>query len=97
TGLRPGEKLTEELFHELEAQESYVATGHEKIFRARHRSLDARVTGQLFARLQEAVRDFDEPAIDDALRRLLPEYGAEAADGGDDAIVSLTQRRGNVH
>ena len=37
TGLRPGEKLFEELFHE---KERLVGTQHEKIFLAKHRKID---------------------------------------------------------
>ena len=37
TGLRPGEKLYEELFHELEPNEQ---TSHEKIFLAHPRRVD---------------------------------------------------------
>jgi FlaA1/EpsC-like NDP-sugar epimerase len=36
TGLRPGEKLFEELFHPLE---NYCATTHAKIFLAQHREV----------------------------------------------------------
>jgi FlaA1/EpsC-like NDP-sugar epimerase len=93
TGLRPGEKLAEELFHK---QEAYLSTGREKIRRARHRKLDARSTGQLFAGLQEAVRDFDEAAIDAALRGLLPEYGADPQDTAVGPVVNLNQARGKL-
>lgn len=37
TGLRPGEKLYEELFH---ASEELVQTEHEKLFKAKFRKMD---------------------------------------------------------
>lgn len=71
TGLRPGEKLAEELYF---ADERRVATPHPKVFCATHRPADlAAIEGLL-----EALRDvLDEPAdaIRARLRELVPEYG----------------------
>ena len=43
TGLRPGEKLYEELFYDNEAKEK---TGNNKVFRAGHALADRRLTQQ---------------------------------------------------
>ncbi|NDC54611.1 MAG: polysaccharide biosynthesis protein [Planctomycetia bacterium] len=70
TGLRPGEKLFEELYFEDERR---VATSHPKVFCAVHRPVDlAAVEGLL-----EALRDvLDDPpdAIRTRLQELVPEY-----------------------
>ena len=71
TGLREGEKLFEELFHE---QEHYDATAHEKIFLARHRDLTPQQATQILARMIAAVRRFDEPALVTLLAELVPEF-----------------------
>lgn len=70
-GLRPGEKLAEELFHE---QEGLRATGHDKILLARHRrepswpSLSAWI-----AELEVACEGYDEVTLKELLRQLIPE------------------------
>ena len=70
TGLRPGEKLFEELYEEHETE---LPTSHPKIFRARQRPcrLD-----WLEARLQELAEHLEDPAdlVVTALRSLVPEY-----------------------
>jgi FlaA1/EpsC-like NDP-sugar epimerase len=71
TGLRPGEKLFEELFH---AQENYSDTTHAKIFLAQPRSM---AWSLLIAQLHQgevAVRDFDEDTLRRILDQLLPEF-----------------------
>ncbi|MGD8579822.1 MAG: nucleoside-diphosphate sugar epimerase/dehydratase, partial [Lysobacterales bacterium] len=67
TGLRPGEKLFEELFHELEP---YEQTQHEKIFLAHPRQAD---WGDLSAALREAelaVRRYDTKKLKKILLQL---------------------------
>ena len=92
TGLRNGEKLYEELFHE---QELYVETGHDQILRARHRQLDANRIVGLVKRIEDAVRSFDEPVIEMALRDLVPEYSTVQESSSDLAnIVELKRIRG---
>ncbi len=71
TGLRPGEKLFEELFH---PQERYAQTAHAKIFLAQPRSMPwPALTAQL-AQAEIAVRDFDEDALRRIVDQLLPEF-----------------------
>ena len=70
TGLRPGEKLFEELFHELEP---YEQTKHEKIFLAHPRQAD---WGNLSSHLRTAelaVRRYDTKKIQQVLLMLVPE------------------------
>ena len=70
-GSRPGEKLSEELFH---STESSGRTRHEKIFLARGRPVDhAEFTGKL-AGLRVACDAFDESALRGVLAELVPEY-----------------------
>jgi len=70
TGLRPGEKLFEELFHELEP---YEKTQHEKIFLAHPRQADwAELSTELRA-AEIAVRRYDTKTLKQILLRLVPE------------------------
>jgi FlaA1/EpsC-like NDP-sugar epimerase len=77
TGLRPGEKLHEALFH---PDETYRPTTHPKILEAEPRDVDdARVTRSL--RLaHEAVSKYDVARIEQILRTSVPEYRPETAD-----------------
>jgi len=72
TGLRPGEKLFEELFH---AHESYANTAHEKIFLTRSSDEDL---NWMVGRLQEAeqaVLRYDSEKLREILLELVPELG----------------------
>ena len=70
TGLRPGEKLFEELYDEAEL---CLPTSHPQIFRARPRPCDSQ---QLWRNLDGLSRLVDKPAAEviDGLMALLPEY-----------------------
>ena len=70
-GSRPGEKLSEELFH---ATESSGPTHHEKIFLARSRPVEAAEFSTRLAKLRDACEAFDEPALRHILAELVPEY-----------------------
>ncbi len=70
TGLRPGEKLYEELFHE---QEALVPTDHEKVLLARHRVLDWSAIVTHCDNIEQAVRSFDEDALLVELSWFVPE------------------------
>ncbi|NIR92077.1 MAG: polysaccharide biosynthesis protein, partial [Gammaproteobacteria bacterium] len=72
TGLRPGEKLYEELFHE---DERLSGTGHEKILLARPRSVDAATLQRVLAGMSQAVAEFDEARLRRLLGELVPELG----------------------
>lgn len=74
TGLRPGEKLHEELRGE---GEDVVRTGHEKIVvlaPAKGNGADPEALDAGIERLVEAARRYDAKAIRDILRELVPEY-----------------------
>lgn len=70
TGLRPGEKLYEELFHELEPNEQ---TRHEKIFLAHPRKVNWEDLRQELQGMNQAVQSYDTLALSDILNRLVPE------------------------
>jgi FlaA1/EpsC-like NDP-sugar epimerase len=70
TGLRPGEKLYEELFHELEPNDK---TAHEKIFLAHSRQVDWEQLSRQLAAMDEAVRRYDTERLAAILDRLVPE------------------------
>lgn len=71
TGLRPGEKLYEELFHESEC---LVSTTHQKILRAQYRSWDWALLMQVINSLVIACESGDELALQNLLCQLVPEY-----------------------
>ena len=82
TGLRPGEKLFEELFHEKELS----GTAHQKILLAQARPVDWDYLQQRMQRLDEACQSHDEPAIMALIRELVPEMQAPAKTQSDNVI-----------
>jgi FlaA1/EpsC-like NDP-sugar epimerase len=82
TGLRPGEKLFEELFHEKELS----GTAHEKILLAQGRPVDWEQLQLRMQRLEEACQVHDEPAIMQVIRELVPEMQAPASAQADNVI-----------
>ena len=74
TGLRPGEKLFEELFH---PQESYHPTVHAKIMLAQPRELPGVSLEQALHQARQAVLRYDQDALEALLRQLVPEYTRE--------------------
>ena len=75
TGLRPGEKLFEELFHDHEA---YAKTAHEKIFLTRSSHQPLADMTLILSRAEQAVRQYDEAVILGALSEIVPELKASA-------------------
>jgi FlaA1/EpsC-like NDP-sugar epimerase len=71
TGLRPGEKLHETLFH---ADERYRPTSHPKILQAEARSVAAEEVLAALQGMREAAARYDQAALGDALRRAVPEF-----------------------
>jgi FlaA1/EpsC-like NDP-sugar epimerase len=74
TGLRPGEKLFEELFHPLE---NYSDTTHAKIFLAQPRSMSWGLLTTQLRQAASATRDYDEDALHRVLEQLLPEFAVQ--------------------
>jgi FlaA1/EpsC-like NDP-sugar epimerase len=92
TGLRPGEKLFEELFHELEP---YEKTQHEKIFLAQPRQADWDGLGTDLREAELAVKRYDTANVKRVLLRLVPELaktsiGEKSEDG---AVVPINRAR----
>ena len=71
TGLRPGEKLHETLFH---ADERYRATAHPKILQAEPRAIRADVVHAGLQQLREASNRYDCETLSAVLRELVPEF-----------------------
>ena len=81
TGLRPGEKLFEELFHD---HENYRATEHAKIFLSAPRSMSWELLNAQLRQAAQSVRDYDEDALRACLTSLLPDFSwRDSADSAD--------------
>ena len=85
TGLRAGEKLFEEIFHE---QENYESTGHPKIFLSQPRLVAFAELTSVMRTLDTAVRRFDESETLRVLHALVPEFDAMRTDR-DSEVVSI--------
>lgn len=82
TGLRPGEKLFEELFH----QKELLGTSHEKILLSQSRPVDWEYLEMHLSRLETACQTYDEPAIMAIIRELVPEMQASAKSQTDNVV-----------
>lgn len=71
TGLRPGEKLHETLFH---ADELYRPTSHSKILEARARDASPEIIARALVLLQEGVSAYDNAELSRVLRATIPEF-----------------------
>lgn len=71
TGLRPGEKLYEELFH---AEENLAATSHGKILLAQQRNSDGREVTEVLDKMEQACASFDEAELRQLIQCLVPEF-----------------------
>jgi len=83
TGLRPGEKLFEELFHD---QESLSETGHEKIFLAKSRVVDQKEVEYVLEEMRTYCQSYDNEKLKDLLKKLVPEMGAIGVVENDNVI-----------
>ena len=92
TGLRPGEKLYEELFHETER---LVGTSHPKILLANSRSMDYAQLELALDKLTLACEADDARQIYALLSELVPEHqsclalDAEGSSGQSAVVVPL--------
>jgi O-antigen biosynthesis protein WbqV len=78
TGLRPGEKLFEELFH---GREPPVPTGHPGLLMAMPRTSDATVVGHAIDAIAALCRDGDSESALKLLRQQVPEFVSEGRPG----------------
>ena len=77
TGMRPGEKLFEELFYDSEALQP---TELDKIFRSKTREYDWQGILDQFSALQTCLRQADSASALDIMKQLVPEYSDSTAD-----------------
>jgi len=80
TGLRPGEKLYEELFHE---SEKLAGTNHPKILLANSRTVELDQLEATLGRLSRACDENDERRVYDILCELVPEHQSRFVGSGD--------------
>jgi len=71
TGLRPGEKLHETLFH---ADERYLPTQHPKILQAEPRKVSGSEVSGAVERFRDACARYDLDALARLLRESVPEF-----------------------
>ncbi len=76
TGLRPGEKLFEELLSEGETPTRTEADG---VFQASPRVIDHALINRTMAELEQAARAGDRPKTMSIIRTLVPDHTADAA------------------
>ncbi|MBL09962.1 MAG: polysaccharide biosynthesis protein [Acidiferrobacteraceae bacterium] len=74
TGLRPGEKLEEQLFHDLE---SLSPTEFDKLLLVENREVDHQNLIRICNQLNLACNEYDEGAIQRILKDIVPEYATE--------------------
>lgn len=73
TGLRPGEKLFEELFHR---REELLNTSHSKILKANARKIDIKEFEAVIFRLQQACIECKQEEIIQILQSIVPELSS---------------------
>jgi FlaA1/EpsC-like NDP-sugar epimerase len=87
TGLRPGEKLYEEL---LLAGEGVQSTSHAKIMVAQSTSYDWQILNRQFDNLHLAIQQSDIRRIIGIIKEIVPEYSASAHWNNEARIVDVT-------
>ncbi len=90
SGLRDGEKLVEELFHE---HEPYQTTEHPQIMRARHRSVDWVELADALGSMQAAIRVHDEDSLTESLHQLVPEFTQRSNTDHAPNVVALSKSK----
>lgn len=83
TGLRPGEKLFEELFHEKEA---LSGTEHAQIFLAQHRVVDWVALEEILNGVERACEAYDEDGLGRLVYKLVPELHKPSSSLPDNVI-----------
>lgn len=87
TGLRPGEKLREELFHD---HETLTPTDHDKLWRAAHSGVDVSSLDSALVELREAHASGDDAGVAEVLQRLIPVF-EEDTTPAEDNVVELAR------
>lgn len=82
TGLRPGEKLHENLLYNWETRHT---TSHPKIFRADRRPVDWATFSAELLRLERALKARDVNTVVELLRLVVPEYQSGEIPAGENA------------
>jgi len=94
TGLRPGEKLYEELFHDAE---KLAETGHPKILLAHCRIMEKNVLEGSFDAMRQACDEGNDVALRAMLAELAPEHtvavAASASEEKSAVVVPLKQTK----
>lgn len=90
TGLRPGEKLFEQLFHELEP---YERTTHEKILLAHPRVADWDELRAELKTSEQAVMRYDTKYLQQALVRLVPELAKSGFNTEPAKVIPIYKSR----
>ena len=90
TGLRPGEKLFEELFHDLE---NLSETNHEKILLAQCRLADWAYVQEIMDVMEKACAKYDEQECKRLLKNLVPEMGAAGVLAEDNVVLLASAKR----
>ncbi|MCH6482210.1 polysaccharide biosynthesis protein [Pseudoxanthomonas sp. LH2527] len=85
TGLRPGEKLHETLFH---ADERYQPTSHSKIMKALAREVSPEFLELALQRLRAAHSRYDTAELGEVLKVAVPEF-APLSNGVDEASANI--------
>ena len=88
TGLRPGEKLHEELFHDAE---SAVPTANPALRLAAPRTADYAILARSIDELEAEARAANESRVLDLLQRLVPEYRREQPSGEPERLPRPTR------
>ena len=98
TGVRPGEKLFEELITE---GEGIVATGHEKIMVLRGDGCSLKELEEPLQRLKTYAQNHDTAGIKNVLLEVVPEYTPKTADAvlppNGDTLTQPKQRAKIIH
>jgi FlaA1/EpsC-like NDP-sugar epimerase len=80
TGLRPGEKLHEELFHD---DENLTDTDVDKIYLADTRTVSQELVTSVFSKIEERLDRYDK-SLSECIKDLVPEYrGQDKADDSE--------------
>jgi len=85
SGLRPGEKMYEELFYENEKIEN---TSHKKILLAKHQVLNQNEVSLKISKIFEACNSFDDVEIRKLLKELVPYF-----DNGQENIIHINKKK----